>query len=167
MLIKSVLEAIPVYWMALSWIPKGTLEKAKRPCFTYLWRGKNDKQLMSWVRWEKIVVPKALGAWGLKYIFKFSKSMVTKASWQLITTNNLWMEVVKYKYISLRSILEWVRDPRKFHPSYSVMSKAVLKSFDVIREGIAWKVGNVHHVWIGQDPSPGSGLRPILPLEIK
>ena len=27
-LVKSVLEAIPVYWMYLAWIPKGILEKA-------------------------------------------------------------------------------------------------------------------------------------------
>jgi hypothetical protein len=26
-LVKSVLEAIPVYWMSLAWIPKGVLEK--------------------------------------------------------------------------------------------------------------------------------------------
>jgi hypothetical protein len=26
-LVKSALEAIPVYWMALAWIPKGELEK--------------------------------------------------------------------------------------------------------------------------------------------
>jgi hypothetical protein len=28
-LVKSVLEAIPVFWMSLSWIPKGTLEAAR------------------------------------------------------------------------------------------------------------------------------------------
>jgi hypothetical protein len=26
-MVKSVLEAIPVYWMSLAWIPKGVLEK--------------------------------------------------------------------------------------------------------------------------------------------
>jgi hypothetical protein len=26
-LVKSVLEAIPVYWMSLAWIPKGVLDK--------------------------------------------------------------------------------------------------------------------------------------------
>lgn len=35
-LIKSILEAIPVYWMSLSWIPKGILEKARRISFSYL-----------------------------------------------------------------------------------------------------------------------------------
>jgi hypothetical protein len=28
-LVKSILEAIPVYWMSLAWIPRGILEKLK------------------------------------------------------------------------------------------------------------------------------------------
>jgi hypothetical protein len=32
-LIKSVLEAIPIYWMSLSWIPKGILEKERKLFF--------------------------------------------------------------------------------------------------------------------------------------
>ena len=35
-LIKSLLEAIPVYWMSLSWIPKGILEKARKMSFSYM-----------------------------------------------------------------------------------------------------------------------------------
>lgn len=35
-LIKLVLEAIPVYWMSMSWIPKGILERAIKLCvYTY------------------------------------------------------------------------------------------------------------------------------------
>jgi hypothetical protein len=60
-LIKSVLEAIPVYWMSLSWIPKCILEKSRKICFSYLWRGNKEKKVMSWVRWERIVVLNALG----------------------------------------------------------------------------------------------------------
>ena len=29
-LVKDVLEAIPVYWMSLAWIPKGILEEARK-----------------------------------------------------------------------------------------------------------------------------------------
>jgi hypothetical protein len=43
-LIKSVLEAIPVYWMSLSWIPKGILEKARKLAYSYLWRGKSENR---------------------------------------------------------------------------------------------------------------------------
>ena len=70
-LVKSVLEAIPVYWMSLAWLPKGILEQVRRLCFSFVWRGKHDHRAMVWVRWEKIVVPKALGGWGLKNIFLF------------------------------------------------------------------------------------------------
>lgn len=41
-LVKSVLEAVPVYWMSLSWIPKGILEAARRIFFRFLWSGKKD-----------------------------------------------------------------------------------------------------------------------------
>jgi hypothetical protein len=110
-LIKSVLEAIPVYWMSLSWIPKGILEKARKLSFSYLWRGNKDKQVVPWVRWEKIVMPKALGGWGLKNIFLFSKALAAKCSWRLINTQNLWTNVVYQKYVAPLSILEWIRNP--------------------------------------------------------
>jgi hypothetical protein len=48
-LIKLVLEAISVYWMSLSWIPKVILEKVCKICFTYLWKGNNEHRVMPWV----------------------------------------------------------------------------------------------------------------------
>ena len=41
-LVKAMLEAIPVYWMSLSWIPKGILEKARWICLHFLWSGKKE-----------------------------------------------------------------------------------------------------------------------------
>ena len=60
-LVKAILEAIPIYWMSLSWIPKGILEEARGICFPFLWSGKKDVQVTPWVRWERIAVPKGLG----------------------------------------------------------------------------------------------------------
>ena len=39
---KAIMEAIPVYWMSLAWIPKGILEKAHRICFRFLCSGKQE-----------------------------------------------------------------------------------------------------------------------------
>ena len=39
---KSVLEAIPVYWMSLDWIHKGILEAVRKFCLRFLWSGKQD-----------------------------------------------------------------------------------------------------------------------------
>jgi hypothetical protein len=42
-LTKEVLEAIPVYWMSLAWIPKGILEKIRKICSRFIWSGSRRK----------------------------------------------------------------------------------------------------------------------------
>ena len=49
-LIKSLLEAIPVYWMALAWIPKSILIKSRRICSTFLWAREKDQKVLPWVK---------------------------------------------------------------------------------------------------------------------
>jgi hypothetical protein len=41
-LIKYVLEAIPILWHTLAHIPKGILEKVRKCCFNYLWKGSSE-----------------------------------------------------------------------------------------------------------------------------
>jgi len=72
-LVKSVLEAIPVYWMSLSWIPKGILEATRKLSSKFLWSGKKEAHVIPWVHWERIAIPKALGGWGLEF-FSFSQN---------------------------------------------------------------------------------------------
>ena len=38
--VKSILEAIDVYWMDLSW--SRALETTRKICFHFLWRGKEE-----------------------------------------------------------------------------------------------------------------------------
>ena len=94
-LVKAVLEAISVYWMSLSWIPKGILERIRRICFRFLWSGKKEDQTTPWVIWKRIVVPKGLGGWGLKDIFLFSKALAAKGGWRLVKSSSLWTRVIK------------------------------------------------------------------------
>jgi hypothetical protein len=77
-LTKSVLEAIPVYWMSLAWIPKGFLETIRRICARFIWYGFGEKYTQPWSKWDNIAFPKALGGWGLKNILLFSKALVDK-----------------------------------------------------------------------------------------
>jgi hypothetical protein len=59
-LVKSVLEAIIVYWMSLAWIPKGTLEKVRHTCFRFLLDGSKDHFVKPRVKWESLDAPKLL-----------------------------------------------------------------------------------------------------------
>jgi len=165
-LVKSVLEAIPVYWLSLSWIPLGILEKIRRLCFRYLWSGKSENQVTPWVGWKKIAIPKGLGGWGLKNIFHFAKALAAKGGWRIIKADNLWTRVIRHKYLSHGSVEDWVRNPRKSHRGGSVIWKALVKAFPLIESNLAWAVGNGEKFQVGKDPWMGSALQHILPAHV-
>jgi hypothetical protein len=95
-----------------------------------------------WIRCEKIDVPKALGGWGLKNIFLFSKGLAEKCGWRLLKTSSLWTRVVVQKYIDPKSLEAWIRNSQKTLKRASMIWKAVINSFPIIVEGLAWRIGN-------------------------
>jgi len=155
-LVKSVLEAIPVFWMSLSWIPVGILDQLRKICFAFLWQGKSEQRSLVWVKWKRLAVPKALGGWGLKNIFLFAKALGAKVAWRLIRTQSLWTEVVYHKYIAPSSLLDWIRRVDKALGNCSVVWKALIKNFDLIGSGLVWRVGNGRSARLGLDPWVGS-----------
>jgi hypothetical protein len=60
-MVKSILEAIPLYWLSMTWIPKGTLEKIRKLCFKFIWGGQKESFVMPWVKWDSLEFPKLLG----------------------------------------------------------------------------------------------------------
>eukprot|EP00253_Pinus_taeda_P010347 PITA_10347 len=154
-LLKSVLLAIPVYWVALTWILKGILEKIRRLCCRFLWAGSSEKSVLPWVAWEKIARPQAWGGWGIKCLPEFSLSLAAKSGWRLITAENLWTRVIKRKYIDPMPLEDWIRSQDKRSKHSSVIWKATVEAFFVIEKGLAWKVGDGKNVRIGRDPWVG------------
>eukprot|EP00253_Pinus_taeda_P023807 PITA_23807 len=157
-LIKSVLLAIPVYWAALTWVPKGTLEKIRRICSRFLWAGSKESVVLPWVAWEKVARPKDWGGWGIKSLPEFSLSLAAKSGWRLIKLENLWTRVIKRKYIDLVPLEDWIRNPAKNKNNASVIWKETVESFRVIEQGLAWKIGNGQNVKIGKDPWVGCNM---------
>jgi hypothetical protein len=151
-LVKSVLEAIPIYWMSIAWIPKGILEKLRHICFAFLWQGQKEIHTRPWVTWDKISIPKALGVWGLKNIFRFSTVLAAKCGWRLISTTNLWTEVILQKYISPSSLFDWIRNPQKNFRGGSIFWKTIVKSFHLISDRLAWRVKDGCSVRLGMYP---------------
>ena len=88
-LVKLVLESIPIYWMSLAWIPKAILEKSIKNCSNFLWTRKKEHRVLPWVKWNQIVRPKQLGGWGIKNSLMSSKVLAAKAGWRLISTQSL------------------------------------------------------------------------------
>eukprot|EP00253_Pinus_taeda_P007836 PITA_07836 len=158
-LVNSVLQAMPVFWAALTWIPKGTLHKIKRICSRFLWSGAKEDSVLPWVAWDKIARPKEWGGWGIKNLNDFSNSLAAKSGWRLISSENLWTRVVKRKYIDPMPLENWIRDPNKKGRNISVIWKATTETFKVIEQGLSWQVGSGENVKIGRDPWVGCNDR--------
>eukprot|EP00253_Pinus_taeda_P029408 PITA_29408 len=154
-LIKSVLSAIPVYWAALTWIPKGVMEKIRRICCRFLWTGSKESLGLPWVAWDKVGRPKEWGGWGIKRSPDFNISLAAKSGWRLISMENLWTRVVKRKYIDPIPMDEWIRSQNKKTKNSSAIWKATVEAFSVIEQGLAWKVGDGKQIRIGRDPWVG------------
>jgi len=154
-LVNSVLQAIPVFWAALTWIPKGILHKIKQICSRFLWSGSKEDTVLPWVAWDKISRPKEWGGWGLKNPIDFNISLAAKSGWRIINSESLWTRVVKRKYIDPVPLEDWIRSPNKKGRNCFVIWKATTEAFKVIEQGLAWHVGNGENLRIGRDPWVG------------
>lgn len=56
------------------------------------------------------------------------------------------------KYIDLDSMEEWVKYPIQTFQNYSIIWKAIVKSFQLIGNWLVLKVGDEHRVHLGEDP---------------
>eukprot|EP00253_Pinus_taeda_P035322 PITA_35322 len=151
-LIKSILLAILVYSAVLAWVPKGTMDKIRRPCSRFHWDGCKENSVLPWVGWEKVERPKDWGGWGIKNLPHFSLSLAAKSGCRLIKMDNLWTRVFKRKYIDSVPLEDWIRNLVKSKQHASVIWKAKMDSFKVIEQGLAWKLGNEKNLKIGKDP---------------
>jgi hypothetical protein len=110
---------------------------------------------------------KGLGWLGLKNIFSFSKALAAKSSQRLIKTSSLWTHVVHQKYISPLSILDWIRTTNKSSMGISIIWKALIKDFDLVGNGLVWRVGSGRLVRLGLDPWSGCQLGHLLSAGIR
>ena len=81
-------------------------------------------------------------------------------------TSSLWTRVIKKKYIPHESLLDWIRNPRKSHSGGSVIWKAIVNSFSLIENNLAWDVGSGENFLIGRDPWMGSTQQHIIPPDV-
>eukprot|EP00253_Pinus_taeda_P012119 PITA_12119 len=151
-LIKSVLEATPVFWMALAWIPRHILGRLKHLCNRYLWNGNQDKRLFAWISWQKITMPKKWGGWGLKDLPAFARALAAKMGWALLTSQNLWAHVIYHKYIWPQDIMERARLPSWSSKGCSSIWKALIHSLPLIRDNLVWRINDGTLGRIGMDP---------------
>ncbi|KAJ0507322.1 hypothetical protein HanIR_Chr11g0505011 [Helianthus annuus] len=115
-LLKAVLDSLPVYHFSIFKAPKGVLDDIEALRRRFYWGGDEEKSKTSWVCWERVVYPVDKGGLGLGALRDMNISLLTKC-WCRFKTEwkALWKEVVSSIHF-------------KANPSTYLPIKAALKS---------------------------------------
>jgi hypothetical protein len=131
-LIKAVLESLPVYWMALAHIPLSVIKKLHQLIFAFLWNGSKQNRGFHLCGWEILSKPKALGGWGLRNLYLFYHALSANTLWRILMAPGIWNKLIKDKYISHQSVHSWLRSTTTSPRGGSQMWKHLLKSLSIL-----------------------------------
>jgi hypothetical protein len=135
-LVKSVLNAIPNYYMQVNWLPQTTCDKIDQLARNFLWKGSSNKGIHL-VGWDKITKPKNLGGLGIRRAREANTSLLGKLVWNIHQDkDSLWVQILKHKYLKEEPLLNI---PKK---SGSTTWNAIMKALSVLKDGFQFRLGN-------------------------
>ncbi|GKU94200.1 hypothetical protein SLEP1_g7726 [Rubroshorea leprosula] len=143
-LLKSVLSALPIFYMSLYLLPNSVLEELIRTQRNFLWGGTGSIKKISWVRWEDVCRDKAKGGLGVPDLQRKNWAMIGKWWYRLgDEVESLWKRVVREKYYGDReevdiTSIECLRVSKLWRDIIRI-GGLPLKLRNMLVEGFKWK----------------------------
>lgn len=85
-LIKSILQSIPIYAMSCFLLPNSLCKKMESVLARFWWQKKTGKKELHWCSWKALCSQKQNGDMGFKDLPKVSISLLAKQAWRLMET---------------------------------------------------------------------------------
>lgn len=82
-LIQSVLQALPIYYMTTVRIPTDVIKTLTAMMRRFLWGAREEGSYMSYIAWDKITQPKTKGGLGLRSLKEVNEALLLKSLWKL------------------------------------------------------------------------------------
>jgi hypothetical protein len=80
-LIKAVVQAIPMYTMGVFKLPKTLCKSLNSTISRFWWGCNNNSHQCSWLSWDKMGASKAQGGIGFKDLETFNSTLLAKQGW--------------------------------------------------------------------------------------
>jgi hypothetical protein len=133
------MEAIPIYPMMTTNIPRIVLQEAERLQRSFIWGDSNEGKKHHTVNWEVVTRPKELGCLGLRRLEVMNNACIMKLAWEFYRNNpGLWCSVLKGKYgrgtVELSHVIS--------KPNDSSLWKALVRLKPQIEEHSVCSIGN-------------------------
>ena len=98
-LIKSVINAIPLFFLSFFKVPVGVCKEITKLQRKFLWGWGAEGRKIAWTSWENICKAKEEGGLGIKSIDLFNKALLAKWFWRMGSIEKgLWKDVLESKY---------------------------------------------------------------------
>jgi hypothetical protein len=136
-LIRTVLLALPIYYMATCRIPKAVLNEITSVIRRFFW-GKVDKQrYLAFVSWEKILQPVEMGGLGVRDLEAMNESMLMKFLWRIAAGSDaLWVQIVKEKYFPKSALWHSKRDYK-----CTGFWRSIMNLRGILQPWVHWRLG--------------------------
>lgn len=152
-LIKSVLNSIPIYTMASAYVPKGTIKRLEQIIRNFLWDVQGSSRA-HWVKRDDICLPMEEGGLGIRRLNLIQDGLHGKLMWQILQGKSLWARFAKMKFFrDGRFITQHTKSPlwdsiAGHLPTLSSASQCLVGQGDISFWGDNW-LGEILH-----GPSP-------------
>lgn len=137
-LIKSVLDSIPIYAMGTIIIPPKVIAKLTAIARNFFWGGKHDKKSLAYVAWKEVTTPKGMGGLGLRSLTEMNRALMLKIVWKLAKGDDTqWVKELEAKYFPRGAFWSIQRRNRS-----SKFWKQIMQLRPMLEMHVAWKVGS-------------------------
>lgn len=147
-LIKVVLQSMPLYLFSILAAPKWVLKEIKNLQRRFLWGGSGQNQKWALLKWEKVCLPKYVGCIGLRDPEHSNKAMGAKIWWRwLVHPRTPWASLWTAKYASNYPMEERLRMTET--SSGSAIWNAAIQNRFLIQEHSFWEIknGSIARFW--------------------
>jgi hypothetical protein len=98
-LINSVLNLIPIFFMSFLKMPSQVVKEVRRIQREFLWGGVKGGRKTNWISWKTVCREKKDGGLGVRDVRVVNISLLTKWRWKLLCeVPALWKQVLVAKY---------------------------------------------------------------------
>ncbi|CAM8987557.1 unnamed protein product [Rhodiola kirilowii] len=141
-LVKAVLQAIPVYMMSVYRFPQRTLDDIEKLNGQFWW-DKAGRKGISWIRRETLQRKKEDEGIGFKDLRSFNEAILIKICWRIITQPHLLVSrVLKARYCQGRDLYN-----ARLGRCPSHIWRGVMKNLEMFLTGLDWDEGKNRFIW--------------------
>ncbi|XP_060968554.1 uncharacterized protein LOC133036092 [Cannabis sativa] len=148
-LVKSVVQTIPSYSMAVFKLPGSILEELDKLTRRFWWKGDMEGgRYLSLIAWENLCKPKVCGGLGFRRAKDMNMCYMAKLAWLLARDGGeLWVRMIKSKYFPNSSFFD-----ASLSGSASIVARSIWSAKQLVVANSAWRVGSESDVnlWNGR-----------------